>query len=189
MACWKTLAVTLSLLITAPLSAQSAARPNPLDDRGGLPVPQNLQDLKNLSLDFWLKFRQTNQRLYDYVNEAAEFHAYQFVCKRHDLNVQMGPVTKLAQKYLQATIPAHYDEPEFALLEKLTKTAQQDFLDDMSSDVYAFEFGMRVAQLRAKTRDSGKTKKVYCADIRKNYQDSYIALLATAKRNLNDSDS
>lgn len=159
-------------------------RPSPLDERGGMPIPENLLDLKNLSLAFWLKFRQTNQTVYNYVNEAALFHSYLYVCKRHDLNVQMDLVTKLANKYLQAAIPAHYDEPEFEILEAFSKEEQQLFLDDMSSDIYSFEYGMRVAEQLQKAKESGKTVKQYCEGIQKDYFQAYVALLATAKRRL-----
>lgn len=172
-------------LATSTAIAAQQARPSPLDDRGGIPVPQNLTDLKNVSLTFWLKFRKTNQILYTYVNEAAEFHAYLNVCKRHELNIRMDLIMQLANINLQASIPAHYDEPEFGLLDPMSKTDQQAFLDDMSSDLYAFEYGRQVALLERAVTDSGKTSKSFCeGPIREEYAKKYIALLATAKKRL-----
>lgn len=156
----------------------------PLDDRGGLPVPENLHDIKNLSLAFWIKFRGTSQRLYRYINEAAQFHAYSATCKRHELNISLGPITELAHRYIQATIPAHYAEPEFALLDPLSKKQQQEFLEDMASDVYAFEYGFRTAEHNREIEQSGKTRKTFCEEIEAEYKQSYIALRATALKRL-----
>jgi len=159
-----------------------------LDDRGGLLIPKDLPDLKNLSLSLWIKFRGTNQPVYHYVNEAAQFHAYNEVCKRHDLNVSLGPITRLSNHYIQTAIPAHYDEPEFALLDPMTKEDQQKFLEDMSSDLYAFEYGFRVAEQKQKIKNSGKTNKAFCEEVKTNYKNSYIALMATAQRRLKNLD-
>jgi len=159
-----------------------------LDGRGGLPVPENLQDLKTLSLNLWIKFRGTSQQVYRFVNEAAQFHAYTYVCKRHELNLSHGPIIQLANYYIQAAIPAHYEEIEFALLEPLTKQQQQDFFDDMSGDLYAFEFGYRTAEQTQKITNSGETKKTYCEGVEKEFKDSYIALRATAFKRLKEYD-
>jgi len=183
----RTVSLVLMVISMAAVSnaqvknVQPDNRPNPLDDRGGIPVPKNLTDLKNVSLTYWLKFRKTNQRLYNYINEATEFHAYLNVCKRHDLNVTMDMIMRQANLNLQASIPAHYEEPEFALLDPMTKAEQQVFLDDMSSDLYAFEYGNRIALLDAKVAESGKSKKVYCEGIKDEYFKKYVALLATAR--------
>jgi len=166
---------------TYGLNAQETTAPNPLDDRGGLPVPKDLRDLKNLSLTFWLKFRQTDHNIYSYINEAAKFHAYAHVCKRHELNVSMGPIVELANRYLQASIPAHYEDLDFALLEPLSKEKQQIFLEDMSSDLYAFEFGYRVALQNQDIEKNGSTKKVYCESVEREFKLDYISLRATAK--------
>jgi len=170
---------------TTPPKNKKAA-PTPLDDRGGLPIPENLMGLKNLSLAFWVKFRSTNQQVYRFVNEAAQFQAYTQVCKRHELNISLAPITELANRYIQAAIPAHYDEPEFALLEPLGKQGQQAFLEDMSSDLYAFEFGFRIAEQNYKIQESGQTKKSFCKNIAEEYKHSYIALRATAQRRLEE---
>jgi hypothetical protein len=162
-------------------SQQSQQSYSPLDDRGGMPVPKNLLDLKNLSLSFWIKYRGTNQQIYRYINETVQFHAYAEVCKRHDLKIKMAPLTDQANHYIQASIPAHYDEPEFALLEPLSKAEQQAFLNDMSSDIYAFEFGYRIAEQNHEIAASGKTRQSFCAGVRTNYRASYIALRVAAK--------
>jgi len=178
------LAIALCLS-TGSSGAQESSKPSPLDDRGGMPVPKDLQDLKNLSLTFWLKFRQTDHRLYSYINKAAKFHAYTNVCKRNQLNISMGPIVELANKYLQASIPAHYEELDFAVLEPLSKEKQQIFLDDMSSDLYAFEYGYRVAIQNQNIKESGKSKKVYCQDIEHESKLDYVSLRAIAKIQLN----
>ncbi|MFC3052921.1 hypothetical protein [Kordiimonas pumila] len=174
--------------IWGPVHAQSDAterkRPSPLDARGGIPIPKNLNDLKNISLTYWLKFRKTNQQLYNYINEAAEFHAYLNVCKRHELHISMDLIVRQANINLQAAIPAHYDEPEFGLLDPLSKEDQQAYLDDMSSDLYAFEYGYRVALLDEKVAKADETSKVFCETIQEEYYKKYVALLATARRNL-----
>jgi len=192
----KTLSIALAFFaaIAVPANAQdqnqNTTDPNdksiliPLDDRGGLPVPKNLTDLKNLSLAFWVKFRGTSQHVYRYVNEAAQFHAYTHVCKRHELNVTLAPITELSNYYIQAAIPAHYDEPEFTLLEPLPKKEQQRFLEDMSSDLYAFEYGFRTSTFSQAIAESGKTRKTFCANIENDYKHSYIALRAIAQRRL-----
>lgn len=159
-----------------------------LDERGGLPVAGNLRELKTLSLSLWIKFRGTGMHVYRFVNEAAQFHAYTYVCKRHELNISHDPIVELANYYIQAAIPAHYEELEFSLLESLSKKQQQEFFDDMSGDLYAFEFGYRAAEQTRKITDSGKTKKAFCEDIRDEFKGTYIALRATAYKRLKDFD-
>jgi len=178
----------MAACLAGPASAQETAQKanvvNPLDDRGGLPVPENLHDLRNLSVTFWVKFRRTSQHLYRYVNETAQFHAYAHFCKRHELNLSIAPLTKLSHHYIQAAIPAHFDEPEFALLEPLSKKEQQDFLDDISGDIYNFEYGYRTAELQKIIDNSGKTKKQFCEGVEKEFKLSYMALRATANNRL-----
>lgn len=157
---------------------------NNLDIRIGMPTPENLLDMKDHSVDLWIKSRQSNIQVFRYVNEAAELRAYLFVCKRHDLNLKMNRLAQLASRYLQAVVPAQYDEPELQLLETFTKSEQQDFLEDMAEDIYAFEFGMRVAMQDQRISESGKTKKTFCDTIEDEYFRAYIALLATANREL-----
>lgn len=174
----------VSLLTTALNAQDEPRRPNPLDERSGLPVPETMLDLRNLSVTLWIKFRQTNQHVYRYVNEAAQFNAYGEICKRHTLNLSMAEITELAHFYIQAAIPAHYDEPEFALLEPLSKRDQQNFLDDIAGDIYGFEYGFRSAELHRLIEEGGTTTKVYCEAVEENYKLSYMALLATAKKRL-----
>ncbi|MBL4837106.1 MAG: hypothetical protein JKY34_05965 [Kordiimonadaceae bacterium] len=183
----KIIIIGLSLCITSTASFSAPNnRPSPLDERGGLPVPKTLADLKVLSLDFWLKYRTTNQSYYRYVNEAAEFHSYIYVCKRHELNIQMGPITSLATQYLSAAIPAHYDDPEQAVLAPLSAAEQTAFINDMSSDLYAFELGHRIAAQTRKVKESGKSKPVYCKGVKNKYYKSYVALLASARKRLKE---
>lgn len=190
------LALLFTYLLSTPLNAQTAtdaqaetsaqnpARPNPLDERSGLPIPKTMLDLRNLSVTLWIKFRQTNQHVYRYINEAAQFHAYGEICKRHELNLSMAPITELARYYIQAAVPAHYDEPEFALLEPLSKRKQQDFLDDIAGDIYGFEYGFRSSELHSMIEEGGTTRKVYCEAVEEEYKLSYMALRATAKNRL-----
>jgi hypothetical protein len=185
----RTIMLGSAIMLASAAQAQQSAKVNPLDERGGLPVPETLLDLRNLSLTLWIKFRATNQQLYRYINETAQFHAYGQVCKRHELNLKMGPITKLSHHYIQATIPAHYEEPEFALLEPLGKTQQQAFLDDISGDIYGYEYGYRTFELQALIKQSDVSKKVYCEQVEKDYKLSYMALLATARNRLPDFES
>lgn len=163
---------------------QETVRPNPLDDRGGLPIPKAVEDLQNLSLDFWLKFRKTNQNFYNYINSAADFRAYQHVCKRHELNVNIEPLTLLSRQYVRTVIPAHFTEPEFEILNTLSETEKTKFFDEMSGNILSFEYGRRIVEIDTKIRDSGKSKVAFCKDIEPTYKGQYIALLATAQRRL-----
>ncbi|MEX0298688.1 MAG: hypothetical protein AB3N28_06435 [Kordiimonas sp.] len=174
--------ITLGLSNTT--SAQQVSPNNNLDTRIGMPTPETLQDMKDHSVDLWIKSRQSNIQVFRFVNEVAELRAYLFVCKRHHLNLEMNPLAELSSKYLQAVLPAQYDEPELQLLENFDKDQQQVFLEDMAQDIYAFEFGMRVAQQNVKIKDSGLTKKAFCDTVDANYFKAYVALRATAKREL-----
>ncbi len=153
--------------------------------RGNIPIPTNPEELRLVSLDLWLKFRRTNQRLYSYINEAAEFRAYSYLCKRHDLNVNLEPINQLVDRHLQQIIIAHYDEPDYAVLEKLSKAEQAELMTDISGDLYAFEYGYRVAQQNSVIETAGSTTNNYCSQAEKTYYQKYIALLATARRQTN----
>ncbi len=165
-------------------NAQQIRPNNNLDTRIGMPTPKTLQDMKDHSVDLWIKSRQSNIQVFRFVNEVAELRAYLFVCKRHHLNLELNPLAELSSKYLQAVLPAQYDEPELQLLENFNKAEQQAFLEDMAEDIYAFEFGMRVAQQNVKIKDSGQTKKAFCDTVDADYFKAYVALRATAKREL-----
>lgn len=182
----QTLFISSVLVLSAalPTSAQVKMQSNNLEVRIGMPKPKDLLDMKEHSIDLWIKSRASQLTLYNYINEAADLRAYLFVCKRHDLNLNMGKLATLANKYIQAVIPAQYDDPELDLLEKYTKAEQQAFLEDVADAIYAFEFGLRFALQDAKIKESGKTKKAYCEDIKHDYFQAYIALLATANRQL-----
>ncbi|PCI64640.1 MAG: hypothetical protein COB37_00815 [Kordiimonadales bacterium] len=180
-------AFLLIAVAAAGATAQNrTGKANPLDGRGGLPIPQNLQDMKNLSLSLWIKFRATNQRYYRFVNEAAEFHAYSDLCKRHDLNISMDKITTVAHRFIEATIPAHYDDAEFVILDSLSKDELRAFTSDMSSDVYAFEYGYRLATLTQTIKKSRKSKKEFCKVNADRYKGSYFGLFASARRALDE---
>ncbi|MBL4789895.1 MAG: hypothetical protein JKY60_12920 [Kordiimonadaceae bacterium] len=176
--------LAVSVATMGATAQERPSKPSPLDDRGGLPIPQSLQDMKNLSLAFWIKFRGTNQRYYLFVNEAAEFHAYSDLCKRHQLKVSMDKITTLAHRYIEITIPAHYDDPEFVILNALSKDELRAFTSDMSSDVYAFEYGFKLASLLQTIGTSRKSKKEFCQTNADRYKGSYFGLFASARRAL-----
>ncbi len=155
-----------------------------LDDRGDLPVPHNLTDLKNLGLALWVKFHKANLQAFRYVREAAQVQAYSRVCKRHKLNFSMTEITQLSNHYIQTAIPVHFEELEYALLKPLSKTDQRAFFEDMSSDIYGFEYGYRTHELEKLIDASDTTNQTYCRSVDAAYKDSYIALRATAKRRL-----
>lgn len=179
-----TLIAIISLVFAAGLSAQPREGVNPNDDRGGLMIPENKDDLRVVSLELWLKFQRTGQRLYNFIRESSEFRAYIHVCKRHDLNVNMKPINALSERNLQQIILAHYEEPEYAVLEALEKSEQADLMIDIASDIYAFEYGYRIAEQRGEIAASGKTNQSFCAVIADEYFKKYVALLATANKAL-----
>ena len=179
----------LSLFSTNLIMAQEAAEPkqNPLaeeDDRDGMWVPTNVTDLRLVSQDWWLKFRKTNQQLYNFVGEAAEFRAYLFVCKRHDLNVGMVGINALSNRNLQQILLALFKEAEYGILEAHTKEQQAEIMADIASDAYSFEYGYRVARQTAVISVSGKTTNNYCQQTEDLNFKKYIALRATAKRQI-----
>ena len=179
------LAAISFIIITASLSASAQVREglDPFnEDRGGLLLPENPEDLRVLSLDLWLKFQRTNQRLYNYIREAAEFRAYLHVCKRHDLNVDLKPINALSALHLQQIILAHYEEPEFQVLEALEKAEQARLMQDIAGDIYAFEFGHKVAEQKAEIVSLKVTNQTFCANVADDHFKKYVALLATAKR-------
>lgn len=178
------LVVIMLMMVSLTAKAQDREAPSPLDDRGGLPVPETVEDLRNLALDFWLKFRRTNQAAYSYINEAADFRAYQYVCKRHQLNIDIEPLTLLSKKYVKEVIPAHFTEPELDIVNTLKGDAQNAFFNDMAGDVMSFEYGNRIAEQNTKIRDSGESKMTFCRDVETTYKEKYVALLATAQRRL-----
>lgn len=178
----------ISFIITLSAVAQPREGFDPGNDRGGLMIPENPDDLRVVSLELWLKFQLTGQRLYNFVREAAEFRAYLNVCKRHDLNVNMKPINAHAERNLQQIIIAHYEEPEYSVLEAMKKEDQARLMQDIASDLYAFEFGYRVATQRANIASSGKTNQTFCSAIADEYFKKYVALLATANKTLGNTE-
>jgi len=179
----------LSLFSSSLIIAQDAPQPaqNPLaeeDDRNGMWVPTNVTDLRLVSQDWWLKFRKTNQQLYNFVGESAEFRAYLFVCKRHDLNVGMVGINALSNRNLQQILLALFKEAEYGILEAHTKVQQAEIMADIASDAYSFEYGYRIARQTAIISVSGKTTNNYCQQVEDLHFKKYIALRATAKRQI-----
>lgn len=161
--------------------------PNPFDegdDRNGMWVPKNVADLRLISQDWWQQFRRTNQRQYKYIGEAAEFRAYLQVCKRHDLNVDMDSINALSSRHLQQILLALFKEAEYAILETQTKEQQAELMADVASDAYSFEYGYRIAHQTAIINVTGGTTNNYCEQIEETNFKKYIALRATAKREI-----
>lgn len=160
---------------------------NPLadgDDRNGMWVPKTVEELRVISQEWWQQFRRTNQRQYKYIGEAAQFRAYLQVCKRNDLNVNMESINTLSNRHMQQILLAIFKEAEYAIIETLDKEQQAALMADLASDAYGFEFGYRIAHQRAIINVSGGTTNNYCAQVEKDNFDKYIALRATAKREI-----
>lgn len=153
--------------------------------RGNIPIPTNPEELRLVSLDLWLKFRRTNQQLYNYITEASEFRAYSHLCKRHDLNVNLAPINALVSRHLQQILLAHYEEPDYAILEAMSKNEQASLMQDMAADLYGFEYGYRLSRAQSLIEDASATTNNYCVQAEKTYYGKYIALLATARRQQN----
>lgn len=148
------------------------------------PETKALNDLRIWSVEKWLGVRQTNHPLYHYPLGAARLRAYLHFCKRHQLNVDMHPIETLAIGNLVEIMSAHYEETEWAAFKDMDEDAIRGFLADMARDLYAYEFANAVTEQTTAKEASGKINKFYCEDIaRENFQD-YVALRATAKREL-----
>lgn len=192
------LSFTLMATIALPLSAQQSSSgteqaqsvpdrdPRFVDNtRGNIPIPTSPEDLRHVSLELWLKFRRTNQRLYNYIKEAADFRAYAYLCKRHDLNVNLEPINSLVSRHLQQIILAHYEEPDYAVLETLGKEDQGRLMTDIASDLYGFEYGYRLSAQQSAITAASSTTNNYCVQVQDTHYGKYIALLATARRQSN----
>lgn len=191
-------AMLFSLPLTGPVFAQDAdpaqtgsAPGQNLDPRivqntrGNIPIPTNTEELRLVSLELWLKFRRTNQRLYNFIGEAAEFRAYSYICKRHDLNVNLSPINQLADRHIKQIILAHYEEPDYAVLETMEKSEQARLMTDIAADIYGFEYGYRLSEQTAIIDTTGSTTNNFCLQVEKVNYGKYIALLATARRQIN----
>lgn len=153
--------------------------------RGNIPVPTNADELRLVSLDLWLKFRRTNQQLYHYIKDASDFRAYSHLCKRHELNVNLAPINALVSRNLQQILLAHYEEPDYAVLEAMPREEQAALMKDMAADVYGFEYGYRVSAQQSLIEAASSTVNNYCVQAEERYYGKYIALLATARRQQN----
>jgi len=148
------------------------------------PETKALNDLRMWSFDKWLGVRQTNHPLYHYALGAARFRAYLNFCKRHDMNVDMHPIETLAIGNLVNIISAHYEEPEWGAFTGMSDDAIRAFLSDMARDIYAYEFSNAIREQQIAKEASGQINKHYCESIaRASFQD-YVALRATAKREI-----
>ena len=153
--------------------------------RGNIPIPTNPAELQSISLDLWLKFRRTRQNLYHYIREASEFRAYSFLCKRHDLNVNMTPINAVVSRNLQQIIIAHYEEPDYEVLESISKEEQAILMKDIASDLYSFEYGYQLSAQQSLIENADATTNNYCVQAEDTFYGKYIALLATARRQQN----
>ncbi len=177
--------VALSLW-AAPIAAQENVPdrdPRFVDStRGNIPIPTTPEELQSISLDLWLKFRRTKQNLYHYIRDASEFRAYSFMCKRHELNVNMGQINALVLRNLQQIILAHYEEPDYQILESLSKEEQARLMIDIASDIYSFEYGYQLSAQRSLIENAEATTNNFCVQADDTFYGKYISLLATARR-------
>ena len=188
------LALVLFIAVSGPVLGQQStepAQPAPNRDprfvdstRGNIPVPTNPEELREVSLELWLKFRRTNQSLYRYIKEAAEFRAYAYSCKRHDLNVNFTQINALVSRHLQQILLAHYEEPDYAVLEALSRDEQAVLMHDIASDVYGFEYGYQMSAQRTLIEEAGATTNNYCVQAEDIYYGKYISLLRTARKEI-----
>ncbi|TNE63890.1 MAG: hypothetical protein EP335_08820 [Alphaproteobacteria bacterium] len=171
-------------LLALALPIAFFASPAMADDITAGKALQDIEELRSFSLSLWPRFRDTNQQYYTYVRAATDFRAYLDVCKRHDLNVHLESVNRLAVRYLEEIVTAHYEEPEWAKLEGKTDAEKKALITDFANDVLAFEYGLTLVAFREKAKATGLSDKQYCESIVREYQNKYIALLATARRQL-----
>jgi len=185
----KALTLTLLPLLSTPM-AQAAAPSGLSAPYANEPVkeepvkPDSLDQLRAFTLSLWPRFRDTSQQYYTYVRAAADMRAYFHSCTRNDLTPHMNTVSRLAVKYLETILTAHYEENEWAALNAMTPREKAAILTDFANDVLAFEYGLSLAAFEARKTASGKTPLAYCQGIAREYQTNYIALLATARREL-----
>lgn len=195
----RTITAIFVLLFVDPVSIAAFAQENPAElpatvpnrdprlidsTRGNIPLATTPEELRLVSLELWLKFRQTNQSLYHYIKDAAEFRAYSYSCKRHELNVNLAPINALVSRHLQQILLAHYEEPDYAVLEELSKEDQAVLMLDMAADVYAFEYGYQTSAQRALIENAGATTNNYCVQAEDTYYGKYISLLRIARREM-----
>ena len=152
--------------------------------RGNIPVPTNPEELRDVSLELWLKFRRTNQSLYHYIIDAAEFRAYSYSCKRHELNVDFKEINTLVSRNLQQILLAHFEEPDYTLLETLNREQQASLMKDLAADVYGFEYGFQMSAQRTLIEQVGATTNNYCVQAEDTYYGKYISLRRTARREI-----
>ncbi|WP_417450033.1 hypothetical protein [Kordiimonas sp.] len=184
----------LGFIALSSVSAQEAGNKDrlSLENLPTYDVPRNLFEaeeaglakLRTFTLDQWSRIRLTNHPLYHYVLAAAKFRAYINYCKRHDLNVDMAPINKLALMNLIEINSAQYEEPEWANFVGKEDNDTKRYLWDVSHDVYAFEFAAALADMGVSRTEIGATIQQYCLTIAKPNFEEYVGLLATAKRQL-----
>lgn len=153
-----------------------------IDERAGLPIPKNAADLRNNTLETWQRTRKTNQSQFNFSRETAEFRAYLSVCRRHDLKVDMKVLSNLALRNIQQILLAHYEEPEFVVLEAMTQEKQANFVEDVAADIYAFEYGTATATMGSAIETSGNTRQTFCTRVADENFQKYVALRTIAQR-------
>lgn len=188
----------LGSLISAPAFAQEKDIDESGKDRlnvGDLPhydVPEDLYTpegdsfaaLRLFTLEQWTRIRLTNHPLYHYVLSAAKFRAYSSYCKRHELNVNMKPINRLATMNLIEIITSQYEEPEWAKFVGMTDDQTRAWLSDMAHDVYAFEFAAALSTQNEDRESKEASTQQYCLLVEKQSSADYIGLAATARRQL-----
>ncbi len=161
-------------------------------DEPSFPIPDplfeaedpDLAALRSWSMDKWMAVRKTNHPLYHNALGAARFRSYVYFCRRHELNVNMPVLNELALKNLSNIIIAHFEETEWSKFGDMDPADVRRFLSDLGQDIYAFEYAMAITEKNEAKARQEMTTQSYCASIAKENQDNYIALRATAKRQL-----
>lgn len=143
-----------------------------------------LSELRRWSLDKWQMVRKTNHPLYHNALGVIRFRTYIQLCRRTDLKVDMATLDEMAAANLSEIVAAHYEEPEWAKFSGMPDDAIRTYLADVGQDIYAFEYAMALTEQRTAKDLSEQTTKAFCTGIAKENHDNYIALRATAKRQL-----
>jgi hypothetical protein len=159
---------------------------------GSFPIPDplfeaespGLAQVRAWSMDKWMAVRKTNHPLYHNALGPARFRSYVYFCRRHELNVNMPILNEMALKNLSEIIVAHFEETEWSKFGAMDKADVRRFIGDLGQDIYAFEYATAIAERREAQDRLEMTTQAYCASISKENQDNYIALRATAKRQL-----
>ncbi len=175
------LLLSLSLEITAKETSQDYAL-DEIADHGGLPIPKNLEDLRNFSVNLWFKFHTTLEKNYVFINNVAKYRAYLNVCKRYNISLKIDPLTKASKLRAKTLIFAHFQNEDLDIFNSMDDAEQAAFLDEIAGDVISFEYGRRVVLFQNIVKESDSTRLAYCKNNEKNYRDDYVALGIIARR-------